>query len=131
MARVRLASQQVSNRLEFNWNVVKLIRGVHAARVKNKYQLYSRCAFASFHLSFFCSFSFKPFCDGSHKKLNLALKESQAKYEPLRFTCEESRSVLLCMCKAASNRPFCDQTHEELKIKLQQHHQIKASNQSN
>ena len=59
----------------------------------------------------------KPFCDGSHKKLNAQLKEDEDKYEPHRFICEESRSVLLCMCKSSSNRPFCDLTHSHIQKK--------------
>jgi CDGSH-type Zn-finger protein len=63
-------------------------------------------------------FSFRqPFCDGSHKTANASLKEGQDKFGPLRFVCEESRTVMLCMCKSSSNRPFCDGTHEQLKAK--------------
>ena len=56
-------------------------------------------------------------CDGSHKKLNAALKEGEEKFSPLRFVCEESRTVLLCNCKQSSNRPFCDGTHKVIKPK--------------
>ncbi len=59
MARVQLVSQQVSSQLEFNWNGVKLIRGVRAERVKNKYQLkpYSPICIL-FYLRSYSSYSF-------------------------------------------------------------------------
>lgn len=66
-------------------------------------------------LNYFCLL--KPFCDGSHKKLNAQLKENEPKFEPLRFVAEESRTVLFCLCKSSSNRPFCDQTHDYLQRK--------------
>lgn len=49
--------------------------------------------------------------------MNADLKEDQEKVAPLRFVCEESRTVLFCMCKSSSNRPFCDGTHEQVKPK--------------
>ena len=49
--------------------------------------------------------------------MNSELKEGQEKLVPLRFVCEESRTVLFCMCKSSSNRPFCDGTHEQFKPK--------------
>ena len=59
----------------------------------------------------------KPFCDGTHKKINAELNEDQEKFASLKFVCEESRTVLFCMCKGSSNRPFCDGTHEQKKPK--------------
>lgn len=58
-----------------------------------------------------------PFCDGSHKKKNAELKENDAKFGPLRFTAEEHRQALICLCRQSSNRPFCDGTCENLSQK--------------
>ena len=51
--------------------------------------------------------------------MNAQLKESEDKFEPHRFVCEETRIALLCMCKSSSNRPFCDETHSQLSKKTQ------------
>ena len=47
----------------------------------------------------------QPFCDGSHKGLDIG---------PMKFIAEETGPALLCRCKASANKPFCDGTHTRL-----------------
>ena len=47
----------------------------------------------------------QPFCDGSHK---------DTKFQPVRWTCEESGRKFFCGCKMSGNQPFCDGTHKDL-----------------
>jgi methylamine---glutamate N-methyltransferase subunit C len=47
----------------------------------------------------------QPFCDGSHKGLDIG---------PIRFVAEKSGNAFLCQCKASSKKPFCDGTHSKL-----------------
>lgn len=47
----------------------------------------------------------QPFCDGSHKGLDIG---------PTKFTAEETGAAFLCQCKASSSKPFCDGTHSRL-----------------
>jgi len=47
----------------------------------------------------------QPFCDGSHKGLDIG---------PTSFIAEESGDAFLCQCKASDNKPFCDGSHTRL-----------------
>ncbi len=47
----------------------------------------------------------QPFCDGSHKGLDIG---------PDSFVAEESGEAFLCLCKASANKPYCDGTHAKL-----------------
>jgi len=47
----------------------------------------------------------QPFCDGSHKGLDIG---------PDSFVAEESGEAFLCQCKASANKPYCDGTHAKL-----------------
>lgn len=44
----------------------------------------------------------EPFCDGSHKGTGK---------EPLEFTLEEKKQVVLCACQKTKTPPFCDGSH--------------------
>ena len=48
----------------------------------------------------------QPFCDGSHKDLDIG---------PTSFTAEKTGAAFLCQCKATGNTPFCDGAHTNLK----------------
>ncbi len=53
-----------------------------------------------------CGLSEKqPFCDGSHKEVDM---------KPLVFTAEKSGDHWLCGCKATKKEPMCDGTHNDL-----------------
>ena len=56
----------------------------------------------------------KPFCDGSHKKVNADVANESDRCIPFRFKCIEGGYVFLCNCKSSKNRPFCDGTHKSL-----------------
>jgi CDGSH-type Zn-finger protein len=47
----------------------------------------------------------QPFCDGSH--LGTA-------FQPVAFTLEAKKRVVLCNCKRTENAPFCDGVHKNL-----------------
>jgi len=47
----------------------------------------------------------QPFCDGSHKGLDIS---------PVKFTAQETGPAFLCQCKASANKPYCDGTHTRL-----------------
>ncbi|XP_037620727.1 CDGSH iron-sulfur domain-containing protein 3, mitochondrial-like [Sebastes umbrosus] len=46
----------------------------------------------------------QPFCDGAHKSKAPSIN-------PLRFTPEKDRTVMLCACKQTKNAPYCDGSH--------------------
>lgn len=49
----------------------------------------------------------KPYCDGSHEKLNTGKS-------PKEHVMEETKRVAICDCGHTGNSPFCDGSHSKL-----------------
>lgn len=47
----------------------------------------------------------QPFCDGSH---------SGTDFEPVAFTVDTSKTLVVCGCKHSEHKPFCDGSHTKL-----------------
>jgi CDGSH-type Zn-finger protein len=47
----------------------------------------------------------QPFCDGSHQG---------TAFQPVAFTLDAKKRVVLCNCKRTENGPFCDGAHKSL-----------------
>ena len=47
----------------------------------------------------------QPFCDGSHKGMDIT---------PIGYKAEKTQDVWFCGCKSTGKRPFCDGTHASL-----------------
>ncbi|CAL1602238.1 unnamed protein product [Knipowitschia caucasica] len=91
------ASSMVQRRLE-STEVVAGGRAPFRVKLKSG-KRYAWCA---------CGHSKKqPFCDGTHRAKAPSI-------EPLRFTPEKDRTVLLCACKQTKNGPYCDGSHFKL-----------------
>lgn len=52
----------------------------------------------------FSSFLYQPFCDGTHVSKAPTI-------QPLRFTADKDKAVMLCACKQTKGAPYCDGSH--------------------
>ncbi|KAJ2946787.1 hypothetical protein O0L34_g12850 [Tuta absoluta] len=69
----------------------------------------------------------KPFCDGTHKEINL---KSEHKFKPVKIKVDRTGQYWLCNCRKTKNIPFCDGSHKQKDSPKIQNTKISKSDQS-